>query len=82
MKTDRSNIKIIVAIFAASAMMASCNTLVPLLAKIRESFPDQSVSRVQMVFTLTSLVAVPTMLISSPATRVFSKKTLTVPKAQ
>ena len=54
MKTDRSNIKIIVAIFAASAMMASCNTLVPLLAKIRESFPDQSVSRVQMVFTLTS----------------------------
>ncbi len=78
MKTDRSHIKIIVAIFAASAMMASCNTLVPLLAKIRESFPEQSVSRVQMVFTLTSLVAVPTMLVSSALTRAFSKKSLTV----
>ncbi len=77
MKTDRKHIKIIVAIFAASAMMASCNTLVPLLAKIRESFPEQSVSRVQMVFTLTSLVAVPTMLVSSALTRAFSKKALT-----
>ena len=77
MKTDRKHIKIIVAIFAASAMMASCNTLVPLLAKIRESFPEQSVSQVQMVFTLTSLVAVPTMLVSSALTRAFSKKALT-----
>ncbi len=77
MKTDRKHIKIIVAIFAASAMMASCNTLVPLLARIRESFPEQSVSQVQMVFTLTSLVAVPTMLVSSALTRAFSKKALT-----
>ena len=74
---DRSRMKIIVAVFAASAMMASCNTLVPLLARIQASFPEQSVSRVQMVFTLTSLVAVPTMLLSGVVTRFFSKKALT-----
>ncbi len=78
MKYDRAHIRIIVAIFAASAMMASCNTFVPLLARIQASFPEQSVSRVQMVFTLTSLIAVPTMLLSGAATRFFSKKLLTV----
>ena len=77
MKKDRSLIKIIVAIFAASAMMASCNTFVPLLAQIQASFPEKSASTVQMVYTLTSLVAVPTMLISGYLTRCFSKKSLT-----
>ena len=76
MKKTASRAKVIVGILAASATLASFNCLMPLLAEIQASFPEQSVSRVQMVYTLISLVAVPVMLLYGSATRVLSKKTL------
>ncbi len=76
MKETSSRAKVIVGVLAASATLASFNCLMPLLAEIQASFPEQSVSRVQMVYTLISLVAVPVMLLSGSATRVLSKKTL------
>ncbi len=76
MKETSSRAKIIAGILAASSLLASFNCLMPLLAEIQASFPEQSVSKVQMVYTLISLVAVPAMLLSGSATRFLSKKAL------
>lgn len=75
---DASDARTLVAILAVCSVMMTNAAIMPLLGEISRAFPDESVSAVQTVYTLTTLAQLPFMLLSGNLTGRFSKKGLSM----
>ncbi|MDR1272726.1 MAG: MFS transporter [Clostridiales Family XIII bacterium] len=70
--------KVLISLLAMSSVMMVTALVMPILSEIGRNFPDASVSQVQVVYSIASLVSLPIMLLSGVVTTFFSKKKLIV----
>lgn len=68
--------KIIIAVLCMSTLALCTMLIAPLLAEINKSFPNATATQVQLIYTIPSMIAVPSMLISGKLVSYFSKKNL------
>ncbi|GHU86631.1 MFS transporter [Spirochaetia bacterium] len=68
--------EIVVPALAASILINSFMAVVPILAEIQKSFPEAAVSGIQLLYTISSLFSLVTMLLAGRLVYYFSKKTL------
>ncbi len=67
-----------IVVLAPSFVLTAILAVVPALARAADAFPGVSVSAVQMLVTLPSLVAFPVILLSGALAGVFTKKKITL----
>lgn len=68
--------KIIIAVLCMSTLSLCYMLIAPLLAEMTKSFPNATATQVQLVYTIPSMIAIPTMLISGKMVYYFSKKNM------
>lgn len=68
--------KIMTALLIMSTVLMMKMAVSPILFEIGKSFPEAGLSQLQMVYTITSIVALPIMLLSGNLTGIISKKNL------
>jgi MFS family permease len=68
--------KITISVLCMSAILLSYMVMVPLLAEILISFPNATVTQIQLVYTIPSIITIPTMLLSGKLVYYFSKKNM------
>lgn len=76
--SDQVKTKTKIAIFTLSLILSTPNTLALAISGIAGAFPDASVSAVQMVYTLITLIGIPSALIIGKLSQYFTKKTLVI----
>lgn len=68
--------KITISVLCMSAVLLSYMTFVPLLAEIDKAFHNVTLTQIQLIFTIPSVVTIPSMLLSGRLVYYFSKKTM------
>lgn len=68
--------KIKIAVLFMSTMLFSYILIAPLLGEIAKSFPNATVTQIQLVYTIPSMISIPAMLIASKLLSRFSKKNM------
>ena len=68
--------KITIALLVMSTVLMMKMAVSPILFEIGKSFPEAGLSQIQMVYTITAIVALPIMLLSGNLTGMISKKNL------
>lgn len=68
--------KIIIAVLCMSTLLLSSMAIAPLIAEMTKSFPNKTVTQVQLVYTIPSMITIPTMLVSGKLVCYFSKKSM------
>jgi MFS family permease len=70
--------RIVTAVLCMSLLLLSYMVIAPLLAEMMRSFPNATVTQIQLVFTIPSIISIPAMLIAGKLVYYFSKKTMIV----
>lgn len=68
--------KITIAVICMSTLLLSFTLIIPLLAEISKSFPNATVTQVQLIYTIPSMISIPAMLLSGKLVSWFSKKSM------
>lgn len=76
MEKHDTKTKALVAILAMCSLMMSNTAIAPLLNEASVSYPDAGMSAIQLIYSITMLAQLPTMLLAGSLTKKVSKKSL------